>query len=36
VLGAIAEEVLRHGGKVVSIARSAMPSRSGAAAIYRF
>ena len=36
VLGAIATEVLRHGGDVVSLARSALPDGTGAAAVYRY
>lgn len=36
VLGALAETVLLHGGEVASLARTAMPTATGAAAIYRY
>lgn len=36
VLGALAETVLLHGGEIVSLARTAMPTATGAAAIYRY
>ena len=36
ILGGIAETVLLHGGKVVSLERSRMPTDSGLAAIYRY
>lgn len=36
VLGALAETVLLHGGEIASLARSAMPTATGAAAIYRY
>jgi hypothetical protein len=36
VLGSLAETVLLHGGEIVSLARTAMPCPTGAAAIYRY
>ncbi len=36
VLGALAETVLLHGGEIVSLARTAMPGPTGAAAVYRY
>lgn len=36
VLGSLAETVLLHGGEIVSLARTAMPCPSGAAAVYRY
>ena len=36
VYGAVAETVLAKGGTVVSLARNAMPTESGVAAIYRY
>ncbi|MFM8415678.1 MAG: hypothetical protein ACKOCX_13270 [Planctomycetota bacterium] len=36
VLGALAETVLLHGGEITSLARTAMPTATGAAAIYRY
>jgi hypothetical protein len=34
--GAVAEEVLLHGGGILSLDRNAMPTESGIAAIYRY
>ena len=36
VLGSLAETVLLHGGDIVSLASTAMPCPTGAAAIYRY
>jgi hypothetical protein len=36
VLGSLAETVLLHGGEIVSLARTAMPCPTGAAAVYRY
>lgn len=36
LLGSLAETVLLHGGQIASLARTAMPCPTGAAAIYRY
>jgi hypothetical protein len=36
LFGAVAEEVLLHGGGILALDRIAMPTESGVAAIYRY